>query len=115
MDDEQTNNGQIGKAICLTVFCPCMHNNGRMLLCHGGRGSPFCAQSKQVPQSTASVKASMLRPVKEQAGLGCPPDAFTTNVSKSVNALLKNKVDYKRHELPAFLEKLRQAINEQEK
>ncbi len=56
----------------------------------------------------------MIHLVREQAGLGCPPDAFTTNASKTVNALLKNKVDYKRHDLPVFLKKLREAIDEQE-
>ena len=50
------------------------------------------------------VKKCMLRLVRQQAGLECPPDAFTTNANESVNALLKNK--YKRHELPMFLDKL---------
>ena len=60
------------------------------------------------------VKKCMLRLVQQQAGLGCPPDAFTTNASERVNASLKNKVDYKRHELPVFLDKLREAIVEQD-
>lgn len=57
---------------------------------------------------------SLLRPVREQAGLGCPPEQFTTNASESVNALLKNKVDYKRNELPDFLKKLKEVIDEQD-
>ena len=32
-----------------------------------------------------------------------------------MNALLKNKVEYKRSELPEFLEKLKEAINEQDR
>ena len=60
------------------------------------------------------VKKCMLRLVRQQAGLGCPPDAFKTNASERVNASLKNKVDYKRHELPVFLDKLREAIVEQD-
>jgi hypothetical protein len=56
----------------------------------------------------------LLRPVREQAGLGCPPELFTTNASESVNALLKNKVDYKRNELPDFLKKLKEVIDEQD-
>ena len=38
-----------------------------------------------------TVVASLLRPIREQAGLGCPPEQFT---SERVNALLKNKVDF---------------------
>ena len=57
---------------------------------------------------------SLLRPVREQAGLGCPPEHFTTNASESVNALLKNKVDHKRSELPDFLKKLKEVISKQD-
>ena len=59
------------------------------------------------------IQTSLLRPVREQAGLGCPPEQFTTNASESVNALLKNKVDYKRSELSDFLKKLKEVVNEQ--
>ena len=61
-----------------------------------------------------TVVASLLRPIREQAGLGCPPEQFTTNASESVNALLKNKVDYKRNELPDFLKKLKEVVDEQD-
>ena len=61
-----------------------------------------------------TIQNSLLRPVREQAGLGCPPEQFTTNASESVNALLKNKVDYKRNELPDFLKKLKEVIDEQD-
>lgn len=57
------------------------------------------------------IVKSLLRPVREQ---GCPPEHFTTNTSESVNALLKNKVDYKRSELPDFLNKLKEVISEQD-
>ena len=60
------------------------------------------------------IKDSMLRPVREKAGLGAPPIAFTTNASESINAMLKRKVDYKRNELPVFLEKVKELIHEQD-
>ena len=60
------------------------------------------------------VKKSMLRPVREKAGLGRPPSPFMTNASESINALLKKKVNYKRNELPEFLEKVRELIREQD-
>ena len=51
---------------------------------------------------------SMLRPVREDAGLGCPPEAFYTNASESVNNVIKRKVDYKRSDLPQFILKLKE-------
>ena len=60
------------------------------------------------------IKSSMLRPIREKAGLGNPPCSFTTNASESVNAMLKMKVDYKRNDLPVFLEKVKELIQEQD-
>ena len=57
-----------------------------------------------------SVVSGMLRPVREDAGLGVPPSAFTTNASESINAVLKRKVDFKRSELSVFIDFLKQII-----
>lgn len=57
----------------------------------------------------------MLRPKRRQGGLGDPPIAFTTNASESVNALLKNQVEYKKSDVPVFLDNLQAAIDEQQK
>lgn len=35
------------------------------------------------------IVSGMLRPVREDSGLGCPPALFTTNASESLNAVLK--------------------------
>ena len=43
------------------------------------------------------------------------PTAFVTNASESINALIKNKVNYKKSELPVFLDKLKEVIEEQER
>ena len=51
---------------------------------------------------------TMLHPIREECGLGNPPDIFTTNPSESVNALLKHKVDYNKSELPIFIQKLKE-------
>ena len=56
----------------------------------------------------------MLRSVREEAGLGCPPDAFYTNASECINSVIKVKVEYK-HELPQFIEKYQQLCEEQER
>ena len=54
---------------------------------------------------------SMLKPVREECGLGCPPELFTTNASESINAMLKQK----KSELPVFIDKMKELVNEQQK
>ena len=46
--------------------------------------------------------SSMIASVRSMAGLGSPPKSFTTNNNESLNHLLKQKVDYKQNEWPAF-------------
>ena len=64
---------------------------------------------------SAVVKHGLSRSNRHKAGLGDPPSTFTTNASESINALLENKMDYKKHELPVFLDKLKEVIEEQER
>lgn len=40
----------------------------------------------------------MRKDLREEAGLGSPPQPFTTNASESLNAMMKRKVDYKESE-----------------
>ena len=61
------------------------------------------------------ITSGMLQPVREDAGLGCPPASFTTNACESLNAVLKRKVNYKKNELPAFVDHLKSLIDEQER
>ena len=49
------------------------------------------------------IKDTMLKPIREKAGLGSPPLQFSTNASECVNAILKQKVEYKRSKLPVFI------------
>ena len=46
----------------------------------------------------------MLQEVREDAGLGCPPDSITTNASETANFIVKNKVDYKRNQLVEYVQ-----------
>ena len=62
-----------------------------------------------------TIRSSMLRPVREDAGLGSPPQAFYTNASESVNNVIKRKVDYKRNDLPHFIQKLKELAQEQDR
>ena len=61
------------------------------------------------------IRHTMLRSVREEAGLGCPPDAFYTNTSECINSVIKVRVEYKRNELPQFIEKYHQLCEEQER
>ena len=44
-----------------------------------------------------------------------PPLQFSTNASECVNVILKQKVEYKRSELPVFIQKLKQLVSDQRK
>lgn len=50
------------------------------------------------------VKETMLKQIREDAGLGCPPQSFTTNASETANFILKNKLDYKHSQLLEFVD-----------
>jgi len=63
----------------------------------------------------AVIRHTMLRPIRIECGLGNPPEIFTTNASESTNALLKHKVDYRRNELPVFVNKVKELVAEQQK
>jgi hypothetical protein len=51
--------------------------------------------------------------IRFECGLEDPSDIFTTNPSETINALLKHKVEYKRSELPVFIEKVKELVEEQ--
>ena len=61
-----------------------------------------------------AIQHGLLRSRRQMAGLGDPPSTFTTNASESVNAVLKSKVNYKKSDLPVFIDKLKEAIKEQD-
>ena len=55
----------------------------------------------------------MLKSTRTAAGLGYPPEIFTTNSSESLNATIKQKVNYKESEWPEFNESMRQLVMSQ--
>ena len=62
----------------------------------------------------ALVKSSALSSVRTKAGLGSPPSSFNTNVSETVNFMLKSKVDYKKSDIPEFINKMHDLITDQQ-
>ena len=60
------------------------------------------------------ITTGMLKPIREDAGLGVPPAIFTTNASESINFILKRKVNHNKKELPLFVTHLKEIIDEQQ-
>ena len=61
------------------------------------------------------IKSTMLRSVREAAGLGDPPSQFGTNDSESINFALKHFLGFKKSDWPIFNDKMRKFIlNQQE-
>lgn len=55
----------------------------------------------------------MLRPVRESARLGSPPEPFYTNEVESKNNILKQQVSYKHSELPVFVDHMKGLLRDQ--
>ena len=56
-----------------------------------------------------------LRSLRENAGLGSPPKAFYTNNNKSINAALKECVNYKKRHWGVFNAKMKKAVDQQQR
>lgn len=63
---------------------------------------------------SATMLQTMIKSMHEEAGLGNPPEQFTTNASETVNSMIKSHVSYKPSHLMELTEKLKEAIDEQE-
>ena len=61
------------------------------------------------------IHDTMLKPIQEECGLGCPPDQFTTNANESLNAMIKSKMHYQRSELPKFIDKVKELVKNQQR
>ena len=55
-----------------------------------------------------------LRSLREDVGLGCPPMAFRTNDSESINAILKDCVGFKKQKWAVFNSIIKTAVNKQQ-
>ena len=55
----------------------------------------------------------MRRDLHESAGLGSPPAKFTTNASKSLNATIKGRVNFKESDWPEFISDMKQYVESQ--
>lgn len=57
--------------------------------------------------SSEVVKKTMLKSVRQSAGLGLPPSPYYTNAVESINSLLKPKADFKKQDLVTFITQLK--------
>ena len=67
-----------------------------------------------VEQKADIMARCMLRVVREKAGMGHPPDHFYTNLSESINSTLKNRMDFKPHDVRPFIDKVYGLVEAQE-
>jgi hypothetical protein len=58
--------------------------------------------------------SSTLRGVREKAGLGCPPHPYYTNSNESMNRVIKEKTQWKKSQLPEFLDRMKELVCEQQ-
>lgn len=68
-----------------------------------------------VQYKASTMKSTMIKNVREEAGLGVPPEPFSTNASETVNSIIKAHVLYKSSQLMEFVAKLKEVIDEQER
>eukprot|EP00112_Aurelia_sp_Birch-Aquarium-sp1_P014212 Seg3053.3 transcript_id=Seg3053.3/GoldUCD/mRNA.D3Y31 product="hypothetical protein" protein_id=Seg3053.3/GoldUCD/D3Y31 len=59
------------------------------------------------------VKTAMLKPVREEAGLGNPPKEYTTNDNEAANFMLKNALEFDVKKPCEFIEEVRNIIEVQ--
>ena len=67
-----------------------------------------------VQNKVNSMKATMLKTVCAEAGLGSPPQPFTTNASETTNSVIKAHVKYAHSQLMEFVNHLKDVVDEQE-
>ncbi len=60
-----------------------------------------------------TVAENMIRPVRERALLGSPPQPYYANTVESKNNVLKQQLKYKTAQLPQFVEHMKKLLTEQ--
>ena len=58
--------------------------------------------------------SSTLKCLRREAGLGDPPSAFYTNTNESINSALKLKTNYKKQQLPDFVNSMKTFVAQQQ-
>ena len=56
------------------------------------------------------IQDNMLRPIRLNAGLGNPPEAYYNNMPESANKVIKMGVDFRKSEMSEFNNKMEKVI-----
>ena len=59
------------------------------------------------------IQDNMLRPIRLNAGLGNPPEAYYNNMPESANKVIKMGVDFRKSEMSEFNDKIERVIQQQ--
>ena len=59
------------------------------------------------------IQDNMLRPIRLNAGLGNPPEAYYNNMPESANKIIKMGVDFQKNEMSQFNDKMEKVIQQQ--
>jgi hypothetical protein len=84
--------------------------NERELSCISGAKPTFYTWFKSY--KSQEIIDSMLRSVRESAGLGCPPSPYYTNNSECINSVMHNKTNYKASEWDKFNESMHELVKQ---
>ena len=61
------------------------------------------------------VAHNIMRPLREKAGLGSPPQPYYMNEVKSKSNILKQRVKHKKQDLPSFIKAMKRLLLEQQR
>lgn len=78
--------------------------------CNPGRKPAFF--NWFVSNKADKMGANMIRPVREAAGLGCPPSPYYTNDSECINSVTHSKTQYKASEWDQFNAKMQELVGQ---
>ena len=56
-----------------------------------------------------------LKGLREQAGLGSPPQPYYTNSNEAMNRVIKEKTQWKKHQWPEFNERMKELVGQQQR
>ena len=66
-----------------------------------------------VEHSLSVITECMIQDVRQNAGLGSPPEPYYTNEVESKNKVIKEEVQYKKSDLPEFVQKMCNLMHKQ--
>lgn len=82
----------------------------REVECTSSNTTSFYAWFQQY--KVEEIVSDLLRPIREAAGLGCPPAPYYTNASECINSVMHDKTHYKASEWDHFNESMHELVKQ---